>query len=350
MSAGVERRCLSAIQYFALFALLGIAGCSEGPGGGGIGGTGKAIAPDSLVVGVVDGFGSIVLNNQRYETDSATVFVDGNAAHLADLSVGMAVTARALSGTGEIVQLRYQPDVAGVVSAVNNDQNRFDVLGQAVYLTAETLLDEIDRSAIRTGVVLEVSGNRGADNSIVATYVRLAENLQRTYIVGRVQEPPGGDGAMIGNAVIDASMLAEEMEISVKEYETTYLELGALVRVEAVTGGSLQNDQLTSEAAPAGNGEIVLQATGVTTVTRPPYNAGDSVQVLGVVGASVGQSSYMVADVVVTLDADSVSVSSFGLPMEFPAAPENRPVLVDGVALSANGAVQINRIQFLDEN
>ena len=37
-----------------------------------------------MVVGVVDGFGSIIINQKLYDTDSAMVFSDGKEATLAD--------------------------------------------------------------------------------------------------------------------------------------------------------------------------------------------------------------------------------------------------------------------------
>lgn len=332
-------------RWLAALLFTALAACSESPGGGGIGGTGKAIAPDGLIVGVVDGFGSIVLNEQRFETDSATIFVDGNEAQLDDLSVGMNIVARVDSPQNEALQLRYQPDVAGSVTAVADDLSSLQILGQTVYLNAEPVYDELDQSEIVPGIALEVSGNRNADHAIVATYIRRASGVQQAFTVGRVDGNTDDEGPMIGRAVIDATVLASELGITVEEYESAYLEHGTLVRLEAMV-----SDEPVITSTAADMQRTVLTATGVAAVTRPPYNAGDVVELLGVVGEAISQDTYLVANVVVTIDDDTEVVTRFNVPMDLPDSPENRMVLLNGVALSVNGAVLVTRIQFLDEN
>ncbi len=326
-------------RSLALLAALALTACAEGPGGGGIGGTGKAAGPDTLIVGVVDGFGSVILNDQRFETDSATVFVDGNAAQLADLSIGMTVVARIVSADREALQLRYQPDITGTVTFVESDLSRLKVLGQTVYLNDATLFDGMAVSEIVPGISVEISGNRNADNEIVAGYVRRPADATRAFIVGRVENSAERGRATIGSALIDASGLAAELGISEEEYQDTYMEHGALVRLEATISDTNGN----------GDQQVLLTAIDISPVTQPPYNAGDSVQVQGVVGADIGNGTYRISDVTAMVNSDTRAVTSFGLPMAFPEDPRNRPVLLDGVAQTANGTVVIEQIQFLDE-
>ena len=74
----------------ALVAGLGLGAC----GGGGGGST--AAGGKNVTVGVVTGFGSVYVNGCEYETDSASISVDGQSATEDDLSVGdvVEVTAR----------------------------------------------------------------------------------------------------------------------------------------------------------------------------------------------------------------------------------------------------------------
>ncbi|MEM7257725.1 MAG: hypothetical protein AAF404_10085 [Pseudomonadota bacterium] len=128
------------LSLFLLFSTAITAGCNPG---GGIGGTGKQVTSDGVVIGVVDGFGSVIINDTRYETDLAAVLIDGNAGLLTDLKIGMKVRARISTRDKRADEIHYQPNVSGPVSFADPDTNTFEIFGQAIQVTDETVLDEL---------------------------------------------------------------------------------------------------------------------------------------------------------------------------------------------------------------
>jgi hypothetical protein len=103
-------------KLFALLLAAVLTGCSDGGGGGGgIGGTGKQVIQDGLIVGSVDGFGSIIINDQRFETDEATITINGSEANLADLRIGMSLIAGVDTISKTANELQYQSDVSGPI-------------------------------------------------------------------------------------------------------------------------------------------------------------------------------------------------------------------------------------------
>ena len=145
--------------------------------------------PDTFVTvqGEIQGFGSVIVNGKRYGTDNADVRVDGRNASLSDLSVGQIVALRARrSGDGELPQalrVRYEEVLEGPVESVADDRRSLVILGQTVFLTDDTVFEDLDPEDIAVDVVLEVSGSFTADGDIVASYVELSDDVDGDYEV-----------------------------------------------------------------------------------------------------------------------------------------------------------------------
>jgi mono/diheme cytochrome c family protein len=161
-----------------------VAGCGGG-GGSSTDGTKPppaASTKTTIVKGAITGFGSVIVNGVRYDSDSATVRIEGKPGSVMDLKVG------------EVVRLVAEKDAQGVPRAKSIDQDDL-IQGavQAVDLTARTLTiagqviatddgtsfdDSIPTrslSGIAVGDWIEVHGFAGADGTARATRIEKAD-------------------------------------------------------------------------------------------------------------------------------------------------------------------------------
>lgn len=138
----------------------------------GIGRTGKALGPIST-------FGSIVVNGVRYETNSATFTIDGEAGSQDDLRVGQVVT---VSGSiddngvdGVADEVEFNDDVTGPIESIDPVTGQLVVLGQTVLISPETSFDDSVSPASIDGLaiddIIEVSGLVDASGRITATRI-----------------------------------------------------------------------------------------------------------------------------------------------------------------------------------
>lgn len=163
------------------FALL--LGSCGGGGGRYAGIDGSGSKPDMTAVGPINGFGSVIVNGVRYNTDNARVLVRGESADEIDLNVGDYVTV--VGGTnaaGESVayEVHYQPRVTGEVESVDLERNQFVVLGQTVQLLADTVyasdITPRDIRALTPGQRVTISGPTNAEMVIQATRLAYDEH------------------------------------------------------------------------------------------------------------------------------------------------------------------------------
>ncbi len=333
-------RYLRGTALSALVALV-IVGCSDGGGGGGIGGTGKQITQDGLIFGVVDGFGSIILNNQRFDTDAAQITIDNKEATLADLSIGMSLSATVDTIAKAAIKLQYQPNVSGPVQSIDQSSKSLMVLGQTVLFPDATMFDALMQSGLRVGQLIEVSGSRDGAQNIVATYTAEAPADQDTYVVGVVETDTNTGDLRISNATLNTQIAAATEGLSVAEFESQYLVPGTSVRVQTTAAAA---------ANAATVEEFTLSVIKVADIESLAYKAGDSIQIIGIMSTSTDDGALIIKGLEVSTDGETEATNSFGVPIEFPLDPQNRAVLVNGIADADNGVVLMSSVKFLDEN
>lgn len=140
------------------------------------------------VTGEIDGFGSIIVNGTRYNTDTANVRKDGEDADLSDLSVGQIISLRARrNGDDELptaLRVRYEEVLNGPVESIAADGRSLVILGQTVFLTESTVYeDDLDPALIAVDDVLEISGSFTANGDIVASYIEASDDVDSDYEV-----------------------------------------------------------------------------------------------------------------------------------------------------------------------
>lgn len=167
------------IGVFALASLGLLSGC-EGGGSdsdeiAGIDGTG-----DTVASGTIEGFGSVIVNGVRYNTDNADFIIDGLSGQQRDLSLGQAVVIRGsvnadgLNGTAD--EVVFNTSVLGPVGEVNVDAASINVLGQNIIVNDDTLFSEgLSLSGIDATSILKISGFTSAQGSILATRIDLVD-------------------------------------------------------------------------------------------------------------------------------------------------------------------------------
>src|SRR5690349_21386141 len=150
------------VQCTTAAVLLG--GCG---GGGDMGASTTLASSGSFAAGTITGFGSVIVNNVRFDDSHATVSDDdGNASSSSALKLGMRVEilggAVHDDGSGaraDASAIRFGPELVGPVASIDAAAKSLVVLGQTVLVVDTTVID--DRlvggfAAIAVGAVLEV--------------------------------------------------------------------------------------------------------------------------------------------------------------------------------------------------
>ncbi|MBU1192227.1 MAG: hypothetical protein KKE76_10960 [Gammaproteobacteria bacterium] len=188
---------LGIIKYLLAFTLLVLTSCGGGSGGtlaeGGIGGSGISNGP-------ITAFGSIFVNSVEYNTQSATVFVEGDnvgigdAAVLNNLAVGKVVTVEgAIPDGGQSVATRvyFNDNVEGPLQNINvidANTRELTVLGQTVIATLNTQFVNTTLTTLAVNNQLEISGLVTANGAIQATFI---EKKLDTFVSGGTVEVKG---------------------------------------------------------------------------------------------------------------------------------------------------------------
>lgn len=129
----------------AVLMLAGLAAVVCGCGGGvGTGGTG------SFAQGPINGFGSVIVNDVRYDDTTAQVLdADGTARTSGDLKLGMTVSidsgaiTTTLSGqTATATKIQYGSEMLGPLAAVDRNAGLLTLLGQSVQIDPATVFDD----------------------------------------------------------------------------------------------------------------------------------------------------------------------------------------------------------------
>ncbi len=145
-----------------LFALLSaFLGCGEvfNLAGGGIGGT-----------GIVTGFGSVVIDGQRYETANVALTINGSPAEISTLAVGMVVDF--LATEDNVLQaLSVDYLVEGAIQEIDFNVNIFKVAGQEIFVSPLTIFSSGGFYNLSVGQKVSVNGVRSTARQIRASYL-----------------------------------------------------------------------------------------------------------------------------------------------------------------------------------
>ncbi|MDH5327296.1 MAG: DUF5666 domain-containing protein [Gammaproteobacteria bacterium] len=254
---------------------------------GGEGGTGAA--PDKAMGGITQ-FGSIFVNGVEYDTATANIQIDGQAATETDLRLGMQVV---VSGrintdgvTGRADTVVVDEVIRGLVVA-NDSVNRLTVLDQIVEVPATTRFDNVaNLSGINAGVLVEVSGFIKSSGVVTATRIEVLSAIVTSKVHGMVNTlTPATERFTFGSLSVDYS-LAE------------------------FTGLSKSQLSLFSVLEVQGSYDLASHTLSATKVSKETPLAGDSnsLELEGYVTGigSGGGISFYINNVPVTVDNATV--------------------------------------------
>jgi Domain of unknown function (DUF5666) len=188
-----------------LFLTVGLLSACGGGGGDGVGsgGTGIIGSAGGVQTGNVSGFGSVIIEGNKYDDSAAIVTSDiepGNtlAATLPSVRLGMQVKAT-FDSSERITAVTLLPTVLGKVAAVNISTNGDSIVvaGQTVRLQSSTaalstptIFEGLTSAKdVAVGDKLEVHGYFDVDGTIIATRVELLDDTNTiTRVSGLVSE------------------------------------------------------------------------------------------------------------------------------------------------------------------
>ncbi|HEX7082411.1 MAG TPA: DUF5666 domain-containing protein [Gammaproteobacteria bacterium] len=307
-----------------------LAACGGGGDGGEIAGIDAGGAPGAADVvsrGTITGFGSIVVNGVHFETDRASILVDGVAGTQADLAVGDVVVVEGTLSedgtTGTASSVVFDDVVEGPIGEIDLAAGTLVVLGRLVRVDADTSFDDritpASLEGLETGDIVEVAGFILADDSTSATRIE--------------PKAPGGELEVTGTvSALDTAALTFRIGDLVVDY-------GAAMLQDFPAGGP-ENGQLVEAKGTALGPDGELLATRVERKDDGlPGDAGDRVEIEGFITRFVSASDFDVEGVPVTTDAgtrfENGSSADLGL---------NRKVEVEG-ELNQEGVVVADEVE-----
>ena len=195
----------------ALAVSLGIAACGGGSGYGGDSSTPQTppppVGPAAVtVVGPITGFGSVFVNDSRYEIRSDTVIaIDGEPETMGDdsrLRLGMKVRIEGGDDGGQRFadRVEFDEDLRGPVANISIDPvdpaiGTFEVIDQLVSVNGQTVYDDdignsdgvagIDVRDLRAGMIVEVSGFPNGSGFLATRVDRELDSIGADPQVGR---------------------------------------------------------------------------------------------------------------------------------------------------------------------
>lgn len=176
----------------------------------GIGGTGISTQTDVGIVGTIAGFASVCVGGLEIHYDTTTpVEVDGQSATPGALAVGQVVEVIAAGGGAEVIarEITVRHIVVGPVTRVDADHHTIEVVGQVVRLSSTTrgLAGDTEYAVRATDFpldrVVQVSGLRGLDGTIIASRVSPSDTVDVTRLTGPITDLQAERLAIAGTTV-----------------------------------------------------------------------------------------------------------------------------------------------------
>ncbi|MEE4301594.1 MAG: DUF5666 domain-containing protein [Pseudomonadales bacterium] len=278
------------------------------PPAGGVGGERAGLS-----AGTITGFGSIIVNGVRYETDSATILDDDDAIDETSLAVGEYVVVTGTvdqDGTTRVAsRVLYDAEVEGPISSIDEVGSRFVVLGRTVIVDGATVFDGDDFATssidgLTVGDRVEVSGLLAEAGAVLATRIELSDDTD-FEVKGFVSDLDSGAATFrigtqtvdFGSAVLedfDGAVLADGQFVEVRAdalvgdvLEATLIELEDALAFLDVDSGEGQDREFDFEGViTAVEGDLITVGPVVVRIA-PDADFGDGSREDLVVGARV---------------------------------------------------------------
>ena len=309
--ANQRMRTVRAAMAMAVLAAQWV-GCSEG--GGGDTAAGAAAATPTASQGPIAGFGSVIVNGVRWNTDAALFEIDGGTGVQGDLALGMVVRVegeRFTDGTARADRVIFESRLRGPVRRIDvlgPDARALEIFGiRAIVSRAGTTFDGADLSSLVVDTVVELSGFVNGSGELEVTHLRRRSgpvvNLTEVKLFGVVSGLAGG------SFVLGTSEVRFDGTTILDDFGPGGLREGLEVRVEGVL---LAND--------------AVAASEIESPRRGRDDRFDRNEIQGIVSDFVSVSDFRVA----------------GQPVDASAAtfePNDLTLLREGVRVEVEGRI-----------
>lgn len=298
--------------------LLSCGGGTKLAGDIGTGGTGAA-PPNTIAVGPINGFGSIVVTGVRYDDSKAQIVVPDGDDSGTGLKLGMVVrlegTLNADGVTGTATRVDMSADVRGPVTSVSPSASgaMFSAMGVTVQVNSGTVFDSVksDLSDLQLGDNVQVHGLLADTGALVATRVQKRSACGSACVyktIGQVQSSSSAQ-LKLGNGLVVALNAA-----TVYDGVATPPPVGAIIRI-------------TTTAAPQSNQVTALKVS--SAVAGASSSSGATLQKGEVEGfvAGLSGSNFTVSGTQVAL----TPTTTFNSPNTAASLTNGQRVDVDGV-------------------
>ncbi|MAY14018.1 MAG: hypothetical protein CMI06_01635 [Oceanospirillaceae bacterium] len=220
--------------------------------------------------GVIDGFGSVIVNGVHFNSDRTQFTVDDRAGIQADLRVGQVVTivGNHNGAEGVAAEIIYDVSVEGTVTAVDSASGTLTVLGQTVVTDAMTIFEGLDLATLTVGQRVEVSGYSAGEGRIIASFIA-ADDAD--------QSPEELTGVVVGldssaQTFLIGSQLISYASVASLDLDGATLSDGMQVEVE----GTLDGDVLVASEIEAEDSDFEedteLEMSGAVTAVDADNN------------------------------------------------------------------------------
>ncbi len=308
-----------------VWLFMALAGCGSDGSGGGIGGSGITILTETgATSGSITGFGSIVVNGARYDTDNATFFNNDEPISQGELRVGMNILASVDFANSVASQVDYVPSLIGPVESINPTDNSIQSLGQTIRLGRGTSFNNLSFGEIAAGMVVEVSGLRNATGVIFATFIRPAQDTTRFQLVGAILSNLSEDQFTLNGLDVNIAQ-ADLSQISPGE-----LEFGDKVYVTADS----------SAYDFTGN---ILAVDSVRVALEPMVTVGERVEYEGIVSGLTSPFEFDVYWQPITASDQTIVEYQDGTPADLRDIRRNSRLEVEGI-VQTDGSYQALKI------
>lgn len=150
---------------------------------GGIDGTGLGVGP-------ISGFGSIFVNDIKYETENTQVIINGQTSNTDQLKLGMYVSVEGAQDTqaktGAAQRVDYRDTLRGQVNFISLEGQTIRILGQTVRITVDTYRYGFsDLNELKVGDTVRISSPALSTlgNNITANMIERLPNAEETSIL-----------------------------------------------------------------------------------------------------------------------------------------------------------------------
>lgn len=227
-------------------------------GGGGSSAGGSAEGARVASEGPISGFGSVIMNGVRWNTDSAVFEIDGQTGTQADLGIGMVVRVegrRGQDGSAVAERVRFESRLRGPVRQIEElgpDNKALTIFGiRTLVSRADTRFRNVSFDTLAEDRVVEVSGFENAAGEIEATHLR----DRGLPVIGSTEVKVAGTVSGLAGAsfLIGTSQITFDGSTSIDDFGPQGLRDGLEVRVE---GRLLANDGIAAREieSPRGRG------------------------------------------------------------------------------------------------